>query len=91
MRLVGSTRRQVLTTVLLESLVLLVTGLVFGTIASLVTIVPYSITRTDSAWPSSGPGIWLGVAATAIVVTLEASLGTARRLLRVPAAEAATP
>jgi putative ABC transport system permease protein len=69
--------------------VLVTTGVVFGSIASLVTIVPYSIARTDSAVPDTGLASWLGVVAVAVTLALASSLGTARRTIREPAVEAA--
>jgi putative ABC transport system permease protein len=88
-RLAGATPGQVLRMVGLESAVLVATGVLFGTIASLVTVVPYSIARTDSALPPTGVGIYVGVVAVAAVLTLGASLGAARRTIRTPAVEAA--
>jgi putative ABC transport system permease protein len=87
-RLAGATPPQVLRMVGLESVVLVATGVLFGTIASLVTVVPYSIARTDSAVPPTGVGIYAGVVAVAAVLTLGASLGAARRAIRPPAVEA---
>jgi len=86
-RLVGATHRQVLGMVAAENLVLIVAGLGFGTIAALPTVLPMSYAKTDSWLPDPEPGLWLGTAAVAVVVTLAASLGTARRVLRTPAIE----
>jgi putative ABC transport system permease protein len=88
-RLAGATPGQVLRMVGLESAVLVGTGVLFGAIASLVTVVPYSIARTDSALPPTGVGIYAGVVAVAAALTLGASLGAALRTLRTPAVEAA--
>jgi ABC-type antimicrobial peptide transport system permease subunit len=90
LRLAGSTPPQVRRMVALESLVLLATGVLFGTLAALFTVVPYNIARTDSVLPS-GVGIYVGVVAAAVVLTLAASLGAARRAVRTPAVEAVTP
>jgi putative ABC transport system permease protein len=89
LRLAGSTPQQVLRMVSLESIVLLATGLLFGSIAALFTVVPYSFARTDSILPS-GFAIYLGVVAVAIVLTLTASIAASRRAIRVPAVEAVT-
>ncbi|MEU5884183.1 ABC transporter permease [Spirillospora sp. NPDC047279] len=87
-RLAGSTRRQVIAMVGLESAVLTVTGVLLGSIASLFTIAPYASVRLDSALPDGGPLIWVGVTVLAVVLTLGTALGTARRSVRTPAVEA---
>ncbi|MFG2520113.1 FtsX-like permease family protein [Streptomyces sp. NPDC048527] len=87
-RLAGATPGQVLGTVGLESLVLTVTGVFFGTVAGLAGIVPFTAVRTDSLLPGQGLGIWLTVVAMAAMATLVTSLGTARRTLRVRAVDA---
>jgi ABC-type antimicrobial peptide transport system permease subunit len=88
LRLAGSTPPQVLRMVSLESIVLLATGVLFGTIAGIFTVVPYSIARTDSVLPDSGVAIYLGIVGAAGILTLAASLGATRRALRTPAIEA---
>ncbi len=90
-RLIGATPPQVLGLVGAEGIVLTATGVLFGTIAATVTIVPYSIARTRQILPDTTIGIYLAVVAIAAVVTLGASVGTARRALRVPAVEGAAP
>jgi ABC-type antimicrobial peptide transport system permease subunit len=90
LRLAGSTPPQLMRMVSLESAVLLATGVLFGTVASIFTIVPYNIARTDSVLPS-GFAIYLGVVAVAVVLTLAASLVAARRAIRAPAVEAVMP
>jgi ABC-type antimicrobial peptide transport system permease subunit len=87
-RLAGATPPQVLRMVGFETAVLAATGVLFGALASLVTVVPYSIARTDSAVPPTGLGIYAGVIAVAAALTLGASLGAARRAIRTPAVEA---
>lgn len=90
-RLTGATPGQVTTMVTLESLVLAVTGVVFGTIASLATILPYSYARTDSWIPEGiNPATYAGVIAVAFSVTLITSLATTRRTLTTPAITAVT-
>ena len=90
-RLIGLTPRQVLGLVSVEGIVLAATGVLFGTIASIATIVPYSIARTHEIIPDTTIGIYLEVVAVAAAVTLAATIGTARRMLRAPAVEAAAP
>ncbi|MFJ9582493.1 FtsX-like permease family protein [Streptomyces acidicola] len=89
-RLAGATPGQVLGTVAVEGLVLTATGVLFGSVAGLAGILPFTIVRTDSVWPEQGLGVWLGIVAVAAVATLGTSLGTARRTLRTPAVEAVT-
>jgi ABC-type antimicrobial peptide transport system permease subunit len=89
LRLAGSTPAQVRRMVTLESVVLLVTGVLFGSLAAVFTVLPYGIARTDSVLPESA-AIYLGVVVSAAILTLVASVGTARRTLRTPAVEAVT-
>jgi len=88
-RLAGSTPPQVLRMVTLESLVLAATGVLFGSIASIATVVPYSIARTDSVLPDATIAISLGIVTAAAALTLAASLGATRRAIRTPAIRAA--
>lgn len=87
-RLVGSTPPQVLRMVGIEGLALIVTGLLFGSFAGLVGVIPYSIARTGSVLPDSTIGIYLGIVGTVVVLTLASSVGAARRTIRTPAVEA---
>ena len=87
-RLVGSTPGQVLRMVGLEGAALAVTGVLFGSVAAVATVVPYSIARTDKVFPDLSIAIYLGVVVVAGALTLAASLGTARRAIRIPAVEA---
>ena len=73
----------------LESLVLAATGVLFGSLASILTVVPFSIARTGSAPPQATIAIHLAVVCAAVLLTLAASLGGTRRALRTPAVEAA--
>ena len=59
-------------------------GEIDGTVASLFTTVPYSIARTDSILPDSTITIYLAIVAAAAILTLTASLGAARRVIRTP-------
>ncbi|WP_028798701.1 ABC transporter permease [Streptomyces sp. 142MFCol3.1] len=89
-RLAGATPGQVLATVGVESVVLTVTGVFFGTLAALAAILPFTLVRSDTLLPGRGPGIWLGVLAVAALVTVGTSLLTARHAVRAPAVEAVT-
>ncbi|MEU9662078.1 FtsX-like permease family protein [Streptomyces chartreusis] len=84
-RLAGATPGQVLGTVGVEGLILTVTGVVFGALAALAGIVPFTVVRSDGVLPGEVYGIGLAVVAVAAAVTLGTGLVTARRMLRTPA------
>jgi len=87
-RLAGATPPQVLRMVAIETLVIAITGLVFGTVAALVTIVPFSISIAHTALPHVGPGIYIGVVVTVCLLTFLANLGASRRAIQLPILEA---
>lgn len=87
-RLAGATPGQVLGAVGAEGAVLTVTGVVFGTVAALAGIVPFTVVRTDAVLPEQVLGVWAVVVPVAAVVTWGTSLATTRRMLRVPAVAA---
>ncbi|GGT73471.1 FtsX-like permease family protein [Actinomadura citrea] len=89
-RLIGATPRQVLQMVAGEGTVLAATGVLFGTLASLVTIIPFSIARSGSPVPHGNILLYLAVAAIAAALALATSLAAAHRTLRTPAIDAAT-
>lgn len=89
-RLAGATPKQVLGMVGTESVVLMVTGVFFGTLAGLAGLLPFTMVRTDATWPDQGLGTWLAVAGLGAAATLITSLTTARRALRAPAVSAVT-
>ncbi len=84
-RLAGATPGQVLGTVGVEGLILTVTGVVFGAVAALAGIIPFTVVRSDEVLPGEVYGIGLTVVAVAAAVTLGTGLVTARRMLRTPA------
>ncbi|GGW95859.1 transporter [Streptomyces chartreusis] len=84
-RLAGATPGQVLGTVGVEGLILTVTGVVFGALAALAGIIPFTVVRSDEVLPGEVYGIGLAVVAVAAAVTLGTGLVTARRMLRTPA------
>jgi len=83
-RLAGATTGQVQTMVALETLAVTATGVLFGTLASLVTIVPFSYARTGSWTPDLDPFVYLTAIAFTAAVTFAAALLTTRRSLAVP-------
>jgi ABC-type antimicrobial peptide transport system permease subunit len=87
-RLAGSTPGQVLQMVGFEGAALATTGVLVGSLASVFAVIPYSIARTGSVFPDSTIAIYLGIIATAVALTMAASLGSARRAIRTPAVEA---
>ncbi|WP_307544675.1 ABC transporter permease [Streptomyces sp. V3I8] len=91
-RLAGATPGQVLGMIGIESAVLTVTGVFFGTVAALAGIIPFTMVRTDAVLPEWGTalGIWFGIAGVAAVAVFGTSLVTARRALRAPAISAVT-
>ncbi|MGX6606074.1 FtsX-like permease family protein [Micromonosporaceae bacterium Da 78-11] len=84
-RLAGATRGQLIATVSLESLLVTVTGVLGGTVASLFTVVPFGSARADHLWPQATPAAYAVVVAIAVALTAAATVGTARRTMRGPA------
>ncbi len=70
---------------MVESVVLLAAALVAGGLASLGTVVPYSVVKTDGWLSVEDPGWYLAVAAVAAVVTLGTALLATRRATAGPA------
>ncbi|MFD6037542.1 FtsX-like permease family protein [Streptomyces griseoincarnatus] len=87
-RLAGATPGQVLGVVGVEGLVLTVAGLLFGTLAALAGIVPFTVVRSDAVLPGQLAGVWTAVATVGAAATVGTSLFTARRVLRTPAVRA---
>ncbi|GAA1973564.1 FtsX-like permease family protein [Catenulispora subtropica] len=84
-RLIGDTPGEVRRSLGWEAAVVLVAGLVSGTLAALVGILPFSYARTGDWLPDQGIGVFLGVTAVVVALTMAACLGAARRALRTPA------
>ncbi|WP_238012491.1 FtsX-like permease family protein [Dactylosporangium sp. AC04546] len=87
-RLAGATRGQLVAMVAMEGLLVTVTGVLGGSLASLVTIVPFAAARADRLWPEATPAAYAVVVATAIALTAAAMIGTTRRATRGPATAA---
>ncbi len=88
LRLLGTTPHQVLRLVGSESVLMLVVGLVLGTAAGLLTVVPYSIAVSGTVVPDTSLLLYLSVVAAVILLTVAASQTAARRAIRMPAIEA---
>ena len=84
-RLIGDTPGEVRRSLGWEVGAVLAAGLVFGTLAALAGIIPFSYAKTGDLLPHQGIGVFLGVAASVIALTVAACLGAARRVLNVPA------
>ena len=69
-------------------MLLAVTGVVLGSVASLATVVPYSIVRLDRVLPDSGVGTYVGIVVVALAVTLGSGLAATRAALRTSAIQA---
>ncbi|GAA4572174.1 FtsX-like permease family protein [Planotetraspora kaengkrachanensis] len=82
LRLVGTTRRQVLRMLRLETLTALVVAVALGTGISLVTLSAFSSGMTGSAVPYVPPLAYLAVVAVAAVLALAATAIPARFVLR---------
>jgi putative ABC transport system permease protein len=87
-RLAGATPRQVVTTNVLEAALVAVTGLVVGAVASLGTIVPYSVVKLETVVPDVGGLWWALVWAAAVLLTVGSTWIAVRRAVREPALSA---
>ncbi len=87
-RLAGATPHQVVATSVLEAALVAVTGLVVGAVASLGTIIPYSVVKLDRLVPDVTVLWWVLVWALAVLVTVGSTWVAVRRAVRQPALEA---
>ena len=81
----GDTPGEVRRSLSWEACAILAAGLVFGTVAALVGVVPFSYAKTGHFVPQQSLWVFFAVAASVTALTLAACLGAARRVLRVPA------
>jgi putative ABC transport system permease protein len=89
LRLAGSTRRQVMSMVATEGVLVALIGIVLGTVVSIATVTPFSVTRMDSLTPSGSPLVYVAVVVVGVGLTLGASLLSGWRMLRARPAAAA--
>ncbi|KUJ67571.1 ABC transporter permease [Streptomyces albus subsp. albus] len=82
LRLVGTTRRQVLRMLRLEALTVALTAVVLGTGISLATLTAFSVGMTGEASPSFSPPVYLAVVATALLLAVLATAVPGRISLR---------
>lgn len=81
-RLVGATRAQVMRMMTVEALLIAFTGLALGMLIAVATLVPLSSAVLDRAMPAGPPSILITVIASALVLTLGATLLATRIALR---------
>jgi putative ABC transport system permease protein len=84
LRLTGATPRQILRLVGAETALTLVTGVLFGSVAALTTVVPYSVAVSDRALPDTSAGVYAAVVAGVVALTVGASMTATRRAVRAP-------
>jgi putative ABC transport system permease protein len=89
MRLAGATRSQVLSMMTVEGLIATVTGVVLGSVAALVTLVPFSLVKNDGPLPAGPWWLYLVVVGFVTTVTLASTLVTTLRATRTRPIEAA--
>jgi putative ABC transport system permease protein len=65
-----------------EALLTALVGIVLGTVAAAVTVVPYAVVKTGSPIPAGQPWAYLAVVAGTIAITLLATLLPASRTMR---------
>lgn len=87
-RLIGSTPSQVLRLVGTEGTVLAAVGVLFGSLAAAVTVIPYSVARTGGPVPDATIGAYLVIVAVAVTLTLGSHLGAAATAMCAPAIRA---
>lgn len=88
-RLAGATPAQVLGMVVAESVLLTATGVLAGTVASAMTIVPFGFARIGDALPPVSGVAYAVIVGVTVVLTFATVVGAARRAVAVRAVEAA--
>jgi putative ABC transport system permease protein len=84
-RLAGLTRAELTTVAAIEASAVVAAAVLFGGLAALGTVVPYSVVKTDGWLSVSGPGWFLGVCAVAALVAVGTAVGATRRATAGPA------
>ncbi|HET6502130.1 MAG TPA: FtsX-like permease family protein [Amycolatopsis sp.] len=87
-RLIGSTRRQVMQMLGVEATLIAVIGIVLGTVASIATLMPFSIVVLGSPFPSGPLWIYLAVVVAAVAIAVASTLLPARKAMEAQAIEA---
>jgi putative ABC transport system permease protein len=78
-RLIGATPSQIRWVVLTENIVLVIVGLLLGSIAAALTVVPFSLAKTNKVVPDAGVGSYLAIVGGVVVLTIGAALAAVRR------------
>ncbi|MEU6612397.1 FtsX-like permease family protein [Streptomyces parvus] len=81
-RLVGATRAQVMRMMTVEALLTALAGIALGMLIAVATLAPLSSAVLDRAMPAGPPSILIAVIASALVLTLGATLLATRIALR---------
>ena len=79
LRLLGATTTQVHRSVLAESAIVAGVGVVLGAIASLATIVPFSVARSEGVVPDGQLWLPFALITVAVLLTLASARGAVRR------------
>jgi putative ABC transport system permease protein len=88
LRLIGSTRRQVISTMAFEAVIAAVAGILLGTAISATTLIPFSVAVSDTVVPSGPIGIYLAIVGTAAGLAIASTMVLAWALTRTPAVDA---
>ncbi|KLL12205.1 FtsX-like permease family protein [Protofrankia coriariae] len=89
-RLIGTTRGQVLGMMSAEAVLVVVGGIILGTLVSITTLVPFNLALSDSPLPHGPLWIYLAVTGSAAALTLLATLLPTLYALRTPPVAAST-
>ncbi|ONI88318.1 hypothetical protein ALI144C_07500 [Actinosynnema sp. ALI-1.44] len=82
LQLIGATRQQVLRMARWESVMLIVTAIVFGSVVAVTTLVPFSLGRAQLGFPYTPPLVYLGILGGIAVIGLFSVMLPAHRVLR---------
>lgn len=85
LRLAGATPAQIVRMVTCQDVLLLATGLAFGTLAAVLTVIPYSVCVDHRPLPSSLIWLYVGVIGSVTILTMSSSLTAVRRTGRTAA------
>lgn len=88
-RLAGATRKQVLQMVCLEGCIVSISGVLIGTVAAGIIVVPVSMERLGSVVPAGSPWNYIALVVLTVALTLGSMLIPAFRVTRGRPAEAA--
>nr|WP_275577358.1 ABC transporter permease [Brevibacterium paucivorans] len=84
LRLIGTTRAQILRMLCYEALVITVLAIVLGSLIATIPLTVLSLAFLGNPLPAASPWVYIGVIATAAVLALTSTLTPATRILRQP-------